>query len=290
MRTPAEKRDQNRFCQYHASVGHHTDQCLSLKYFLESLVKKNLLGDYLQHPRIEAPAPIPHLALNAPPRHVVDMIVGGDSPPGSTMQVLHLSQEAPDYRFPNAIVSFSDKDYPESREQHTGPLTVQLDISGQDVRKVLVDNGSSADIIFRHTLRRMILGGQVEERSVEDFRGPLYGFGNNAVPIQRTIDLPTTFGTCPKEVTALVKYHIVDIASSYNVIIGRPTLFYLGANISTPHMKVKFPTANGSGELVSDHWASRSCYAASISLAQTKPKKRKSYGEVKDGPSSGGQP
>lgn len=133
-------------------------------------MKKNLLRDYLQHPRIEAPTSAPQLALEAPPRHVVDMIVGGDSPPGSMMQVLHLSQDAPAYRFPNVVVSFSDKDYPENRDQHTGPLTVQLDISGQDVRKVLVDNGSSADIIFRHTLRRMILGGHPEGiMTIDDF-------------------------------------------------------------------------------------------------------------------------
>lgn len=44
-------------------------------------------------------------------------------------------------------------------------------------------------------------------------------------------------------------------------------------------MKVKFPTAEGPGELVSDQWASRSCYSASVSLAQTNMQKQKSYGE-----------
>lgn len=164
---------------------------------------------------------------------------------------------------------------------------VQLDIVGQDVRKVLIDNGSSVDIIFRHTLRRMILGGQKESQNAADIQGPLYGFGNNPVPIQGTIDLPTTFGTSPQEVTALVNYYIIDIASSYNVIIGRPTLFFFGAIISAPHMKVKFPTAMGPGSLVSDIQASKMCYSASISLAQTNPRKRKLYGEQKQKVESG---
>lgn len=123
------------------------------------------------------------------------------------------------------------------------PLTVQLDISDQDVKKVLIDNGSSADIIFRHTLDRMILKENERMIPSESSHGPLFGFGNHAVPVQGIIDLPTTFGSMPQEVTALVRYHVIDVASPYNVIIRRPILFFLGAIISTIHMKVKFPTA-----------------------------------------------
>lgn len=80
----------------------------------------------------------------------------------------------------------------------------------------------------------MILDDQKVHLNIDNVQNSLYGFGNNAVPIQGFIDLPTTFGTAPWEVTALVRYNIVDIASPYNVIIGRPTLFLLGAIISTP--------------------------------------------------------
>lgn len=106
-------------------------------------------------------------------------------------------------------------------------------------------------------------------------QGTLYGFGNHAVPIQSTNDIPTTFGTSPQEVTALVKYYVIAIASPYNIIIGQPTLFFLGAVILIPHLKVKFLIAMGSGELKSDLPASEYYYSTSLSLAQTVPKKRK---------------
>lgn len=166
MRTTADKRDRSRYCQYHASVSHHIDQCISLKYFLESLVKRNLLGEYLQPPRRNAHVPALTLALNAPLKHIVDMIVDGLAPPINLQQVLHIEQSAPTFRFPNMPISFSNEDYPQGDECCFGPLTVQLDISGQHVRKVLIDNGSSVDNIFRHTLRRMILGGHVEEKNI----------------------------------------------------------------------------------------------------------------------------
>lgn len=95
----------------------------------------------------------------------------------------------------------------------------------------------------------MIFGDQKVQSNVDNMQDSLYGFGNNAVPIHGYIDLPTSFGTAPQEVTALVRYHVLDIASPYNAIIGRPTLFLLGAIISTPHMKVKFLTDMGPGEL-----------------------------------------
>lgn len=171
-------------------------------------------------------------------------------------EVLQLETSQRVFQLSHVLISFTDEDYPKGTVCQSGPLTVQLDIVGQDVKKVLIENGSSVDIIFRHALRRMILEGRVENDNAEDIRSPLYGFGNNAIPIQGTIDLSTTFDTYPQEVTALVKYYIIDIASSYNVIIGRPTLFFVGEIISTPHMKVKFLAALGPGSLKSDSEAS----------------------------------
>lgn len=245
MRSPTDKRDKSRFCNYHASIGHTTGECTSLKYFLEKLVKRDLLKKYM-HPR-ERRAPQQPETNNRDlrPQHVVDMIIGEDRTTTEQRKVFHLEEPGSAFRFSKVTFFFSDDDYPKDSVTRSGPLTVQLDIVGQAVRKVLVDNESSVDIIFRHTLGRMILDGQEEVRNAKDIRGPLNDFGNHAVPIQGTIDLPTTFGTSPQEVTTLVKYYIIDITSSYNVIIGRPTLFYLGAIISMAHMKVKFPTNNG---------------------------------------------
>ncbi|XP_074335990.1 uncharacterized protein LOC141673158 [Apium graveolens] len=118
-------------------------------------------------------------------------------------------------------------------------------LAGQDVKKVFIDNESSVDIIFKHALKRMILNTPFEEMKYEDVQGPVYGFGSHDVPVLGVIDIPTTFGMSPQEVTALVKYYIIDMASPYNAIIGQPTLFFLGAIISSSHMKVKFPTPYG---------------------------------------------
>ena len=53
---------------------------------------------------------------------------------------------------------------------------------------------------------------------------------------------------------------MVDCPSSYNVIIGRPTLKRWKVAISTYCLKVKFPTNNGVGKVKGDQVLARECY------------------------------
>ena len=53
---------------------------------------------------------------------------------------------------------------------------------------------------------------------------------------------------------------MVDCLSSYNVIIGRPTLSCWKVVTSTYCLKVKFPTKNGVGEVKGNHVLARECY------------------------------
>ena len=55
---------------------------------------------------------------------------------------------------------------------------------------------------------------------------------------------------------------MVDCLSSYNVIIGRPTLNRWKAATSIYYLKVKFPTDNGVGEVKGDQVLARECYQA----------------------------
>ena len=55
---------------------------------------------------------------------------------------------------------------------------------------------------------------------------------------------------------------VVDSPSSYNVIIGRPTLNRWKAAISTYCLKVKFPTEQVVEEIKGDQVLARECYQA----------------------------
>jgi hypothetical protein len=50
----------------------------------------------------------------------------------------------------------------------------------------------------------------------------------------------------------MAKFLLVDHPSAYNAILGRMALNELKAITSTPHLKMKFPTEEGVGEVKGD--------------------------------------
>ena len=93
-------------------------------------------------------------------------------------------------------------------------------IADYSTRRVLVDYGSSADILYYPAFQQMNLG-QDQLRLVHS---PLDGFGGMKVQPVGTITLLVVVGTYPQQVTRNVNFLVVDCSSSYNAIIGRPTL------------------------------------------------------------------
>ena len=81
-----------------------------------------------------------------------------------------------------------------------------------------------------------------------------------------TITLPVVVGAYPQQVTRHVNFLVVDCSSSYNAIIGRPTLNNWKAVTSTYHLLVKFPTEYRVGEVQGDQLAPRECYLAMLAM------------------------
>ncbi|KAL0356128.1 UNVERIFIED_CONTAM: hypothetical protein Sradi_4059700 [Sesamum radiatum] len=69
-------------------------------------------------------------------------------------------------------------------------MVVRLDIANFFVHKVLIDNGSSADIIFWEVVKRMGL----ESAKRSPVQTPLVGFGGSEVASMGTMDLPSFYG------------------------------------------------------------------------------------------------
>ena len=81
-----------------------------------------------------------------------------------------------------------------------------------------------------------------------------------------TISLLVVVGIYPQQITKNVNFLVVDCSSSYNAIIGRPTLNSWKAVTSTYHLSVKFPTEHGVGQVQGDQLAARECYLAMLAM------------------------
>lgn len=91
---------------------------------------------------------------------------------------------------------------------------------------------------------------------------PLVGFsGERGCPVG-AIALPVTTRYEPTQATVMTDFIIIDKPSTYNAIIGRPTLNALKAVVLTFHLVMKFPTESGIGVVTGDQEVAHVCYNA----------------------------
>ena len=136
------------------------------------------------------------------------------------------------------------------KQPHNDPLVIMLMIEGFNTRRVLVDNGSSADIIYLSTFQQL----KVDPKSLRPFESLIASFRGDEVYPRGIVLLMVTVSSYPFQVTNQHNFFIVDSPSSYNAIIGRPTLTFnrWKATTATYCPKVKFPIEQGIGEIRGD--------------------------------------
>ncbi|KAL2513134.1 Ribonuclease H [Abeliophyllum distichum] len=134
-----------------------------------------------------------------------------------------------------------------------------------DVKRVLVDNGSAADVMSWE----VFLGLKISHSKIKPVTTPVHGFRGATVIPEGTIELPVTLGSYPASVVIMTSFLLVKAPMAYNAIYGRPLLNAARAVVSTYHQVMKFPTSQGVGCVRSDQQASRRCYVDSISIKNT---------------------
>ena len=137
--------------------------------------------------------------------------------------------------------TFSYSNLEGCQHPHDDPLVVRAVVANKIVHRVLVDNGSSADIIFTSAFNKMSIG---RER-LEPVNTHLRGFSGEKVLPLGSIQLVLTLGEPPCQETTTARFLIVDAPSAYNMLLGRPSLNAIKAIPSAYHMMIKFPTVSG---------------------------------------------
>ena len=111
---------------------------------------------------------------------------------------------------------------------------VTLRIGGYDVKRVIVDQGSAAEIMYPDLFK----GLGLKPEDFTTYSSPLMSFEGKMVVPKGQIRLPVQTGTDVIEVDFIMG----DAFSPYTTIMGRPWLHSLGVVSSTLHQKVKYPS------------------------------------------------
>jgi hypothetical protein len=136
-------------------------------------------------------------------------------------------------------LTFDARDVDLRSAPHTEAMVINYRVAGWDLHKVLVDNGSQADIIFLHAFDRMGISHSLLKLA----DNPFYGFGDKGTFPVGKIELPLSFGAAPNAWSDKVTFDIVDMVYSYNAIMGRGSINKFEAAIHGLYlcMKIRGP-------------------------------------------------
>jgi hypothetical protein len=145
-------------------------------------------------------------------------------------------------------ITFTAADIRLQHYPHNDPLIIRANIGkntkhylGNDVGRVLVDNGSSADILTWQCFSGM----GFKKEDLKKAEHLLYGFGNKRIKALGKIDFNVTFGQDATMRTEVITFDVVDFVYLYNAIFGRNTINKFAAVIHQGYLLMKIPTTAG---------------------------------------------
>ncbi|XP_070050128.1 uncharacterized protein [Nicotiana tomentosiformis] len=130
------------------------------------------------------------------------------------------------------LITFSDDELPIEGTEHNRALYLTVKCEDFAVSRVLVDNGSSANICPLSTLQKLKIGTERIHINNVCVRG-FDGGGKDSVG-----DIMLNLSIGPVEFT--MEFQVLDVTASYNLLLGRPWIHAAKAIPSSLHQMVKF--------------------------------------------------
>ena len=272
-------KDKTKWCAFHKDSGHITEDCIALRREISYLLSKGHLKELLgkrkdkeqnQNPESSAPK-----RASSPPKDakVVYFISGGSDICGTTYSAAKRhAKESKSERGERPMrtstlteattVSFDDQDRDRVQDPHHDGLVITLFVANHFVRRILIDNGSSVNIIQLEALKKM----SIPESEIASKSSALIGFSGEVKSTVGEIKLPVYI----EGVNSIQKFCVIDSLPCYNIILGRPWIHDMKAVPSTYHQCIKLPTPWGVVKIDSDQQEAKDCYTSSMK-ASAKP-------------------
>ena len=118
-------------------------------------------------------------------------------------------------RSPDVGITFTKADLQDVVPHDNDPIVISLVTAGKKVHRVLVDQGSSADVMFWPTFNKL----QLPLDHLRPYPGCLYGFAGDQVEVRGYVELRTTFTDGAGSCTENIKYLVVYAPSAYNLLL-----------------------------------------------------------------------
>ncbi|GJR36059.1 reverse transcriptase domain-containing protein [Tanacetum coccineum] len=206
MVTPAEKRDPNKYCEFHADTGHSTDECMQLRKQIDEMIKAGKLSQFIKELKQNDKPKAPKKGETAEKERPLAILM---IQPWEKVAKQKVTQSFS----PETTISFP----PLGDEDGTkGPMIIEAEIGRHFVHRLYVDRGASSEILYEHRFVRL------------------------RPEIRSQMVLPTTYltGFSGETIWPLGQISLL-------VKLGRPSIRKIRAIPSMAHGMLKFPVEGG---------------------------------------------
>ncbi|XP_074324202.1 uncharacterized protein LOC141661118 [Apium graveolens] len=243
--TSWQSRDKKKYCEYHESTGHDTHECRHLKDEIEELIKARYLGEWIDKvkrrrgednkkderhlPQAEVDGKLAEVKFQR--AGSIRAIFGGHPFVGDNNQALernarearylpftniHSLEDRPPKIFKGESddITFRERESRWVHHPHNDALVITMLIGTMNVHRIFLDNGSSANILYYSTYKK--LGFPDSDMNFEDAH--VYGFTGEAVRVMGLIRLPVILGEGVLSVTQIIDFKVLDQDSVHNVL------------------------------------------------------------------------
>ena len=168
-------------------------------------------------------------------------------------------------------ISWSRADHPEVMPS-PGSYALVLDATFATDRRatrfsrVLIDGGSSINILYKDTMEKL----GIKQRQLQNSRTVFHGIvpGLSCSPIGKIL-IDVLFGDKDHFRRESVWFEVVDLESPYHALLGRPALAKFMAVPHYAYLKMKMPSSKGILTVSGDYRKSSACAAESSRLAES---------------------
>ena len=200
--------DRNKYCRFHKDHGYYTKDCRDLKEQIEELIQKGKLQKYVkkgEYSKFRGGNKNQHESSSRsddrsfqPLQDVIGeikMTAGGPFTGGSFKSLkkacqrqvnsIHMIPQFKQGRT-DQDMSFNEADAKGVKQPYNDPLVIMLNIEGFNTKRILVDNGSSADIIYLLAFQQL----KLDPKRMRPFESPLVSFSgdNNSGDTLEAVD------------------------------------------------------------------------------------------------------
>ena len=138
-------------------------------------------------------------------------------------------------------ITFSKEDLRLESYPHADAMVITTNVAGWGISKILLDSGSSIDIIFAGIFDQM----KISRSHLQPSESPLIGYGGKQIHALGKVTLPVSFSTAENARTEYITFDVVDLHYPYNAIFGQGFLNRFNAAAHMGYLCMKILALHG---------------------------------------------